>query len=155
MVCTDFSNMHKLRALVADDDPELLELVSAAVERFGAEVVRAVSGHELLTKFAEDSPFDFVITDVSMPWMTGLQVMHSARAAGSHVPVIVITAMRDQKIFEQARALGDRAILLLKPFSQEDLRVALRQCAAEIVPIGTREREPAVTRSPEHTDEDV
>lgn len=123
--------MRGLRALVADDDPEMLELVSSAVMRFGAEVSRAATGHELLTKIAEDEGYDFIVTDISMPWMSGLQVMHSARAAGLPVPVIVMTALRDPKVFDQVQALGDQATLLLKPFSLDDLRAALEVAIAD------------------------
>ena len=88
--------MTRLRALVADDDPEMLELVSNIVmQQFKAEVVRATTGHELLAALADGGRFDFIITDIAMPRMTGLQVMHSARTAGLPVPVVVMTAMRD------------------------------------------------------------
>ncbi|HVK85986.1 MAG TPA: hypothetical protein VM513_17820, partial [Kofleriaceae bacterium] len=46
-----------------------------------------------------------IVTDISMPWMTGLQVMHSARAAGLRVPIIVMTALRDPTIPEQVASL--------------------------------------------------
>ena len=90
----DPAHMRKLRVLVAEDDAELLDVVAGVIERFGAEVTRAVTGHELLSTLAEGGHFDFVVTDVSMPWMTGLQVMHSTQAAGLPVPVIVMTALR-------------------------------------------------------------
>ncbi len=125
-------SMGKLRALVADDEPEMLDLVSTAVAQFGATVTRAASGHELLTRIAEDEPYDFIITDIAMPWMTGLQVMHSARTAGLPVPVIVMTAIRDPKVFEQVYALGERASLLLKPFTVHELRAALQMAIADI-----------------------
>lgn len=120
--------MAGLRALVADDDPEMLEMVSSIVEReFGATVTRACTGHELLDDIASDEPFDFIVTDISMPWMTGLQVMHSARTAGLPVPVVVMTALRDPIIATQVASLGDRARLLHKPFTFEDLVAALHQ----------------------------
>lgn len=120
--------MSRLHALVADDDPEMLEMVSGIVSReFGASVSRAATGSELLDLVASDEPFDFIVTDISMPWMTGLQVMHSARAAGLPVPVVVMTALRDPSIAAQVDSLGDRARLLRKPFTFEDLVAALHQ----------------------------
>jgi two-component system response regulator PrrA len=118
----------RLRAIVADDDPEMLLIVGDAVEGFGIDVARAESGHELLVALAEDGPFDFIVTDVSMPWMTGLQVMHSVRTAGQVIPLIVMTALRDQWMFDQVEHLGGRAILLLKPFTFEQLRNAVATC---------------------------
>jgi len=120
--------MTSLRALVADDDPEMVEMVSSVIEReFGATITCATTGHELLDLIASDEPYDFIVTDISMPWMTGLQVMHSARTAGLPVPVVVMTALRDPSISEQVRALGDRARLLRKPFKCADLIAALHE----------------------------
>lgn len=124
--------MRRLRALVADDDAELLEVVCGAIERWGADVTCAVSGFELLEKLANSGPFDFIVTDVSMPWMTGLQVLHSSQTAGTNIPVIVMTALRDQKTFDQAHALGEHATLLLKPFTLPQLLEALRGCVKQI-----------------------
>lgn len=128
-----------LRALVADDDAELLSLVTKALRLFGADVVAVTSGGELLEKVAHDGPFDVIVTDISMPWMTGLHVMHSARAAGLPVPVVVMTALRDPTLPEQVSSLGAHAELLQKPFSIDELYAALRRSLAETDqrPIGT------------------
>jgi CheY-like chemotaxis protein len=135
--------MRKLRALVADDDAELLDMVAAATERFGAEVTKALSGYELLARLADSGPFDFVVTDVSMPWMTGLQVMHASRTAGLPIPVIIMTALRDPRVFAQTEALGAHTTLLLKPFTTEELFAALRGCVAHLPP-----REPDRPQAP-------
>jgi CheY-like chemotaxis protein len=119
-----------MRALVADDDSEMLELVGDALVHFGADVVTATSGGDLLEKLAHDESFDVIVTDISMPWMTGLQVMHSARTAGLPVPVIVMTALRDPTLPQQVKSLGAHAELLHKPFSVEDLYAALRRSLA-------------------------
>lgn len=120
--------MQRLRALVADDDAEMLSLVSEVLHRFGADVVAVASGGDLLEALANDGAFDVIVTDISMPWMTGLQVMHSARAAGLPVPVVVMTALRDPTLPEQVTSLGARAELLHKPFSISDLYAALHRC---------------------------
>jgi two-component system response regulator TctD len=123
--------MTRVRALVADDDPEMVSIVSMALRKFGAEVVGVDSGGELLEAIANGGPFDVIVTDVSMPWMTGLQVMHAARAAGLPVPVVVMTALRDPTLPAQVSSLGGRAELLHKPFSIDDLYGAIRGCLAQ------------------------
>ena len=115
----------KLRALIADDDPETLRLVAEAVEQFGAEVTCAATGGELIEQLPE-ARLDLVVTDVSMPWMTGLQAMHSARTAGWSTPIVVMTAFRDDKIVDQVKALGHNAVLLHKPFGIDELYAAMR-----------------------------
>src|SRR5688572_11689543 len=101
--------MMRPRALVADDDAEMLSLVQSALERLGADVVAVSSGNELMEAIANGGSFDVIVTDVSMPWMSGLQVMHSARTAGLPVPVVVMTALRDPALPAQVASLGARA----------------------------------------------
>lgn len=113
------------RILVADDDPALLAAVCELLEYFGAEVVRARSGDELIEQLGEHGPFDLVITDVSMPWMSGLQAMHSVRAAGLTTPVIVMTALKDERVALQARTLGRGVVFLRKPFALASLAAAV------------------------------
>jgi len=114
------------RVLVADDDLEMLEMVSRVLGRLGLEVVTACSGADLLEKVAEQGPFDLVVTDVAMPWMSGLQVMHSARTAGMRCPVIVITALRNHRTADQVETLGAEVRRLNKPFSVGELEDTVR-----------------------------
>lgn len=114
----------RARILVADDDLVLLEAVAESLEQLGAEVVRARSGAELIEQIGEAGPFDLVITDISMPWMSGLQAMQSARTAGLVTPVIVMTALKNTRVAEQVSLLGRDVVLLRKPFALEELDAA-------------------------------
>lgn len=112
------------RVLVADDEPEMLEAVSGAMECLGAIVSRASSGAELVTLLAEDKTFNLIITDIAMPWASGLKVMEIARRTGVITPVIIMTALPDAAIVEQVRALGDGVVFLRKPFDLDSLVAA-------------------------------
>ncbi|HSD91352.1 MAG TPA: response regulator [Kofleriaceae bacterium] len=114
-----------LRVLVADDDPDVLHDVSCAFESMGHHVCGATSGDELITRLGDEEPFDLIVTDISMPWMSGLQAMHSSRYAGLQTPVIVMTALRDAEIPDQVEALGRNALLLRKPFGMIELENAV------------------------------
>src|SRR5215510_9097635 len=109
------------RVLVADDDPELLDAISDALTRLGADVARSRNGAELIENLADKGPFDLVVTDIAMPWMTGVQAIHAARSAGLGTPVIVMTALRDEGIAVRVKALGKNAALLHKPFALAEL----------------------------------
>lgn len=119
-----------LRVLVAEDDPAMLETVAAAVGATGADVTTAASGAELVQLLAEEGPFDLVVTDVAMPWMSGIQVSLAARNAGLQMPIIVMTAMRDEKVARQVATLGHSAILLHKPFGLGELESAMQRVLA-------------------------
>ena len=78
--------------MVADDDPLLLESVADALILLGADVIRARTGEELVEQLANEGPFDLVVTDIGMPWMSGLTAIHAARSAGISQAVIIMTA---------------------------------------------------------------
>lgn len=112
--------------MVADDDEEILALLVATLEARGFIVTQATSGVELLEHLADDDPFDLVVTDVSMPWGSGVQIMTSTRYAGMlDVPVIVITALQSPEIPAQVERLGSHTALLHKPFGIETLQAAV------------------------------
>jgi CheY-like chemotaxis protein len=124
------------RVLVVDDDHELLEAIADALGRLDAHVVRASDGAELIDRLADSGPFDLVVTDIAMPWMTGVRAMRAARTAGLGMSVIVITALRDRTIPAEVKALGRHAALLHKPFEMSELESAASKLLAE------RHREP-------------
>lgn len=83
---------HK-RILIADDDPRVLLILRATLERMsnGYEIVAARHGTQALEK-VEDEPFDLVITDVRMPGLNGIELVEAIRALNVNTAVIWITA---------------------------------------------------------------
>ena len=122
------------RILVADDDPLLLEAVADALTGLGARVTRAATGAELVDELAAAGPFDLVVTDVAMPWMSGLTAMRAARTAGLGTAVIVMTARQEEQIPAQVRALGRNAVLLRKPFGLDELEKIASKLLARLKP---------------------
>ena len=116
-------HMMASRILIADDDPDSLELLRLALENPLIEICEASDGAQLLQLLAEDGPFDLVVTDVHMPWMEGLQVMHSARAAEIKTPVLVVSGLTRTDLQARVDRLGN-AKLLRKPFGIPQLRAA-------------------------------
>ena len=114
-----------IRTIVADDDPAILDLVTKNLESLGMEVMRADNGVMLIELVANQGPFGLIITDISMPWMSGLQVAMSARNAGVRTPVIVMTGLRDDDLMRQVGNLGEQTVLLRKPFDLAELHGAL------------------------------
>jgi two-component system OmpR family response regulator len=119
----------KAHVLVAEDDAPTLALVATALERAGCVVTRVEDGDELLQALADGEQYDLLVTDISMPWMTGLQVAHSVRAAGLKTPVIVMTALPIDA--SRVEALGSHAVLLRKPFGTKELVAAVRSMLQE------------------------
>jgi DNA-binding response OmpR family regulator len=94
--------------------------VRLILESSGWEVHEAWSGVDLLSALADEGPFDLVLTDVHMPWLTGTQVIQMVRAAGFDVPVVIMTAFADQTLRDTVAGIPG-AHLLQKPFGVDEL----------------------------------
>ena len=79
-----------LRILIVDDEPSILEVVSAYLRCDGHVVATAASGREALEKFRR-SPFDLVVLDRVMPEMSGDQTARFIKQVNQDVPVIMLT----------------------------------------------------------------
>jgi DNA-binding response OmpR family regulator len=107
--------------LVVDDDPNVVEMVSASVDGL-VEVRAAADAAEAMRLFGEDPP-DLVILDVGLPDRDGFELLREMRAA-SDVPVLMLTARA--KPTDQLLGLELGADLYVtKPFSPRVLRARL------------------------------
>ena len=78
--------------LAVDDSPSIRQLLSSTLTQYGYTVVEAEDGQDGLNKFA-DSQFDLIITDLHMPNLDGIGLIHGVRnaAASRFVPIIMLT----------------------------------------------------------------
>ena len=85
------------KILIADDEPDILEILSFNLKAQGYEVTEAKNGNEALEKAKTYNP-DLIILDVMMPGKNGLEVCSMLRAqpAFSSVLIIFLTAMNDE-----------------------------------------------------------
>lgn len=105
------------RILLADDEPDILEVARIALEIVGGyEVSACTSGAELLERLPGFDP-DLVVIDVLMPDMAGLEVLEKVRATPGYekVPVIFLTGLVRDEDLEELRQSGVTEIIR-KPF---------------------------------------
>lgn len=107
--------------LVADDDEEILRVVSLALSKQGYEVLPAKDGQEALEKARQEKP-DAILLDIMMPGLDGFKVLQELRRdeSVSAIPVGFLTGRDDREAYERARELGGH-IYLMKPFSTAKL----------------------------------
>jgi len=112
-----------VRILVADDDPDITEIISFSLRRHGYSVLTARNGQEALELAQRDRP-DVVILDVMMPRIDGFEVCRRLRLA-SRIPIIMLTAKDDEddKVFGLDVGADD---YLTKPFSPKELVARVR-----------------------------
>ncbi|HVT20825.1 MAG TPA: response regulator transcription factor [Mycobacteriales bacterium] len=112
------------QVLVVDDDPQLREALTRALELDDYRVTTASNGAKALEAVSQRRP-DVMVLDVMMPYVGGLDVCRTLRSKKDKLPILVLTA-RDE--------VGDRVAgldagaddYLTKPFALEELRARLR-----------------------------
>ena len=113
------------RVLVVEDDPEVLFVWTTALKKLpNTAVETADGGEEALDKF-DAEPFHLVVTDLSMPGMSGIELTRQLRQRDARVPIIWVTAHAH---FRERMAEPELHIdsLLVKPVSIRQIREAVR-----------------------------
>ena len=107
--------------LIADDDPDILELVSLTLERDGYEVAQARNGQEAL-RIASERHVHLAVLDLMMPGIDGYEVTRRlrARARENRLPILILSAFAEDRQATEALAAGADAYMR-KPFSPRDL----------------------------------
>lgn len=115
----------KERILFVDDEEFLVEWGRALLERLGYEVTALESSEEALKIFsAEPSRFDLVITDQTMPGLTGLQFANQILGLRPDIPIILCTGHSEAVTHDGLKGTGIRE-LLMKPLARKDLAEAI------------------------------
>lgn len=112
-----------LRILCIDDEPLLLKLMEAQLVPRGYEVFKAPSGVMALRLVKEIRPH-IVLLDIMMPGMNGIETLAEIRKIDPNVGVIMVTAVMDDEIAQQAVKLG-AFDYITKPINFEYLETAI------------------------------
>ena len=112
--------------LFVDDEDVLVDIGTKILTNLGYQVTKTTSSVEALRLFT-DSPddFDIVITDMTMPKMTGDQLAKKILAVRPEVPVILCSGFSESMTQERSHAMGIRTFLR-KPVLMRELAVAIR-----------------------------
>jgi DNA-binding response OmpR family regulator len=107
--------------LVADDDRDIVRLLTTALGRAGYEVVTAADGAEALALAEERRP-SLLVLDVAMPELDGLEVLRRVRAdpANENLPVILLSARAQESDVARGYETG-ASKYVSKPFSPREL----------------------------------
>jgi two-component system phosphate regulon response regulator PhoB len=110
-----------IKILIADDEPNQLELMAFNLERAGFSAIRAQNGKEVIELVEENNP-DLIILDWMMPKMSGIEVCRSLRSRSETklLPIIILSARSEE---------GDKSLgldsgaddYISKPFSPKEL----------------------------------
>jgi len=119
------------RILFVDDEPALINIGQQMLERLGYEVVCCMDSLEALKLFREESDrFDLVITDMTMPGVTGDELAGEVMRIKPGIPVILCTGFSERIKENKARDLGICGFLM-KPLLMKSVARAIRQALDE------------------------
>jgi CheY-like chemotaxis protein len=129
---TQNSQQPSRRILVADDDPAILRLVTAIVEKEGYTVVPARDGREAYKLLQSDADFVAGIFDVVMPHIQGPELVRYMKTEKRlmKIPVMMMTAEQNPKLSSDSFSAG-AVVFLPKPFTTAQLQIMLRMLIAK------------------------
>ena len=112
------------RLLVVDDEPNIVELLSASLRYAGFDVASALNGREALKAVRDFRP-DLLVLDVMMPDLDGFGLLRRLRSDGSRLPVLFLTARDGTEDKVTGLTLGGDDYVT-KPFSLEEVLARIR-----------------------------
>ncbi len=110
--------------LVAEDDPEILELVKTILETDGHNVLAVTDGREAVAKANEN--IDLFLLDVAMPGLSGYQAAEAIRKKFPKAKIMFVTS-RDYDKYEAAILASGADAFMSKPFGPKDLIQRVRE----------------------------
>jgi two-component system, cell cycle sensor histidine kinase and response regulator CckA len=117
------------RLLIVDDEVAISTVMAALLRRQGYEVDVASDGSEAFQRLQREPTIDVVITDQTMPVMTGAELVEQLRARGIPTPIILMSGY-GAAISEERMAQLRHVFRLDKPFVIDDLLRTITQCVA-------------------------
>ncbi|MFZ7128348.1 MAG: response regulator [Desulfobacterales bacterium] len=113
--------------LFVDDESAVEEVARRMLDRLGYQVTTRASGEEALALFrADPDAFDLVITDMTMPGMSGADLARELMRVRPGIPIILSTGFSEELTSSELRDIGIRA-LLTKPLTLKDFAETVRR----------------------------
>ncbi len=138
--------------LVAEDEPSLRQLLTVFLERLGFDVVVAADGKEALTRFREHSP-DIILADISMPEMSGLEVVSQVHRESRSTPVMFMSG--DDTLEAQVAAIEAGGYdILAKPIRFPILQAKMANLRRLVIAQHTADHHPQTLKELRETELD-
>lgn len=119
------------KIVIAEDEPDIRELIAFTLRFAGHEVVTGANGQEGYELAKQHKP-DLIMLDVRMPKLTGYEACQRIKSEPdiAHIPVIFLSAKGQESEIEQGLSVGAEQYLL-KPFAPDQLTQQVREVLAK------------------------
>jgi PAS domain S-box-containing protein len=115
------------RILFIDDEESLVDLGSQQLKSLGYQIETETDALKALETFRrKQRDFDLIITDMTMPKMTGLTLARKLLEIRKDIPIVLTTGFAELNVEEKVRQMGIKA-LLMKPLTMKDLADTIRK----------------------------
>ncbi len=115
-----------MKILVAEDETIMQKTIELRLQKDGHEIVIAKDGRQALEQLEGFSP-DLIITDIMMPYASGLEIIGVVRnRPGKRTPIIILSGMGQEDVVLEAFKLGADDYIT-KPFSPNELSVRVKR----------------------------
>ena len=122
--------MIKMKILIVEDDEQLRGVIAEAASMDGYRATGVPSAEDAIARLEQET-FDILVTDVSLPGMSGLDLLQQCRLTHPNIVTIVITAHGTIDVAVEAMKRG-ATDFLVKPFELATLLVAIRVAATRV-----------------------
>lgn len=114
------------KILIVDDSPSVLAILEDMLRDLGYDVVAATNGKEGLSR-VEETKFDLIITDLTMPVMDGFDFVQQAKRMPNckFVPIVMLSSEEDEDKIATAKQVGI-STFLRKPIKENQLKTILQ-----------------------------
>lgn len=111
--------------LIAEDDELILKTIEHKLLKEGHEVILTRNGKEAIETL-KDNDVDLAITDIMMPFASGIEILSAIKTMGKDVPVIMLSSMGQEEVVLNAFDLG-ASDFIVKPFSPSELMLRVKR----------------------------
>ena len=120
------SVMTKPRLLLVDDDKDALDGLTSILKRDGYQVAGVLSGYEALNALSKKR-FDVIVTDLNMPGMHGITLIHEVRKRKEPIAIVIVTANSSVKSGVNGGENRECDYFLKKPVNIGELKAILEK----------------------------
>jgi DNA-binding response OmpR family regulator len=117
-----------MKILVVDDEEMSIKLIEMQLLKDNHEVLTSTDGREAVDIIKNELP-DLVISDIMMPFMSGLELLEIIKAENKKIPVILISALDDVEVVQTAIGMGADDFII-KPVKMDELALRIHRVMA-------------------------
>ncbi|WHF50301.1 response regulator [Chryseobacterium gotjawalense] len=111
--------------LIAEDDELILKTIEHKLLKEGYEVILSRNGREAIDNI-QNKNVDLIITDIMMPFASGIEILSAIKSTGKKTPVIMLSSMGQEEVVLNAFDLG-ASDFIVKPFSPNELMLRIKR----------------------------